>query len=242
MHKKLLFAFMSCLMLYGCAETASKTPDSSGSKGCDVFEECETTVDTPTEETVSFKEDYESLNGTENKKGKIHRTITIPETVTFTYTTLSDVIAKLDNKENFFLYIGDAKCPWCRAVIETAIAKAEEYGIKEILYVPIWDEDGNELFRDKYTVNEGIPFHESDGSNEYMELLGRFRDVLKDYEIDEVSVGEKRIYAPSFFRIENGEAVFMTEGIPESLEDPRTEIAEEQYSEMKAYFDNLFKE
>ena len=132
-----------------------------------------------------------------------------------------------------------------RSVIETAIAKAKEYGVEEIRYVEIWDEDGNEIVRDQYVLEEGAPVLKVEGAEGYAELLEDFADLLSDYTLTDedgtvVEVGEKRIYAPNFFRIENGTAIRMTTGIPEELDDPRAELTEAMKAEEAGYFDDLF--
>ena len=76
--------------------------------------------------------------------------------------------------------------------------------------------------------------------------LELFDDVLKEYTLkddngNEVNVGEKRIYAPNFFRIENGKATKMTDGISEKQEDPRGELTEEIIEDEKKMFEELFR-
>ena len=241
-------AMLLAVMVAGCSAPAPEqtVTESSGKHGCDAYVECD---GTETSETVSgeaeFKESYESLNGTENKSGKIHRTIEIPEDHPFRTTTTADVLKRMENGDTFYLYIGDPKCPWCRAVIETGIAKAAEYGVTEIDYIEIWDGEGNEILRDKYEVQDGKAVKVSDGAEGYAELLAQFDSVLDDYTIEdgdtEINVGEKRVYVPDFFYIENGKAVFMTTAIPDEMEDPREEITEAEYESMKNSFDELFQ-
>ena len=59
---------------------------------------------------------------------------------------------------------------------------------------------------------------------------------------NEIEVGEKRIYAPNFFRIiGGGREVYMTTGIPEDLSDPRAELSADQEKEIADQLDELFK-
>ena len=71
-------------------------------------------------EGIKFKQNYESLNGKENKYGGTYRSVTIPENNPFVYTTATDIIEKIENNETFYVYFGDELCPWCRSVIEKA--------------------------------------------------------------------------------------------------------------------------
>ncbi|MBO5555162.1 MAG: hypothetical protein J5941_06490, partial [Solobacterium sp.] len=142
---------------------------------------------------------------------------------------------------------GDSKCPWCRAVIESAIAAAAEQGVTAIQYLPIWDSEGNEILRDKYKLVSGKPVKVSDGAPEYAELLNLLDPVLEPYELEDesgnlIEVGEKRIYAPNYVRIENGKAVRLITGIPSELSDPRGELSTGQLAEEKAQFMEFFAE
>ena len=235
--KKFGMILLSLVLLGGCKTVEEPQPEPAGptgAQGCDVFESCED--DSTSVTSLNFKEDYEALNGTENASGKEHRTITIAEDHPFVKISAAQAAEAVANGETFYLYVGDPKCPWCRSVIETAIAKAKEYGVEEIRYVEIWDEDGNEIVRDQYVLEEGAPVLKVEGAEGYAELLEDFADLLSDYTLTDedgtvVEVGEKRIYAPNFFRIENGTAIRMTTGIPEELDDPRAELTEAMKAE-----------
>ena len=103
-----------------------------------------------------FKEDYESVNGKENKSGKIHRSISIPEDNVFVISSASEILKKINNKDTFYVYFGSKLCPWCRSTIEMANKVAVDKGITKIYYVDIWDNDGNEILRDKYKLDDMI--------------------------------------------------------------------------------------
>ena len=251
-NKLRTLVFVCSLFLCGCsastyAQSSENTEDGTynhSGHGCDAFAECGNYSVVP--ELSDFKETYESLNGKENSSKKIYRTITIAEDHPFVNTTEQEVIDRMDAGESFYLYIGDAKCPWCRAVIETAIAKAREYGVSEILYLPIWDEEGNEILRDKFELINGKVEQTVPGTEGYQELLKRFDSVLDDYTLldgdTEIKVGEKRIYAPNYFRIENGEeTITLVTGIPSGLDDPYTELTDSQLQEMSEIFEVFFR-
>ena len=99
---------------------------------------------------LEFKEEYESLNGKTNASGKEHRTITVSEDNPYIKVTPSKIVEMIENKETFYLYVGDPLCPWCRSVLEKSIEVAKKYDIEKIYYIDIWDEDGKEILRDKY--------------------------------------------------------------------------------------------
>ena len=181
---------------------------------------------------AEFKKEYESLNGKKNAAGLEHRTVTIDSKNPFVEVTPEELIERIEKGETLFIYVGDKQCPWCRSVIEKAIEGANKRKIKEILYVPIWDDEGNEVFRDKFVINEnGVLEKLVDGTESYQKLLEICDELLDPYNVSRngttVSTGEKRIYAPTFIYIKNKEAKRMTTGISDKQMDSREELTEE---------------
>ena len=197
---------------------------------------------------ISFKKDYESINGMKNARGKIHRVITIPEDNPFETVTASDIIKKIENKETFYVYFGSKLCPWCRSSIEKACEVAKIHGITKIYYVDIWDNDGNEILRDKYILDDdNKPALEQEATNEYNKLLEYFNDLLSNYTLTDkddkkVEVGEKRIYAPNYVYIEKGVAKKLVSGTSDKQKDSRGELTEEMLEDEKRIFDEFFTE
>ena len=197
-------------------------------------------------DAAKFKEDYESLNGVE-ANGKTHRTVTIDADNPFVYTTGEEIVKKIENKESFYLYVGDTMCPWCRSVIEMAIKKSKEYGVSKIYYIHIWDSEHNEIFRDKYELQEdGTMKKTIEGTEGYNKLLTYFDSVLSDYTLTDangkkIETGEKRIYAPNFFYVYKGEVKKMVEGISSKQIDARQELDEELLEDEAKIFDDYFK-
>ncbi len=205
--------------------------------GCEVKKDNQAALD--------FKEEYESLNGVKNSRGVEHRTITIPEDNPYEKVDPNRIVEMIENKESFYLYVGDSLCPWCRSVLEKSIEVAKENNIEKIYYVEIWDDEGTEIFRDKYELQEGVPVQTIEGVDAYHTLLETFDKVLSDYTLKDedgktVEVGEKRIYAPNYFYIQNGKVVRMVEGYSSSLEDPRGELTEEVLQDEEKQFMKLF--
>lgn len=206
------------------------------------------TACTKNKDAIAFKNDYEALNGTTNKSGKEHRTVKISEDNPFIKVTAKDIVEKIENKETFYVYFGSKLCPWCRSVIEKAIEIADDYEIKEIYYVDIWDDEGNEILRDKYILGEdGNPTLEQEGTEEYNKLVEAFNDLLRDYTIendngDKIEVGEKRIYAPNFIYIKNGKAKKLTNGKSDKQTDARQELTKEILADEQAKFEDFFAE
>ena len=234
--RKLFILSLILLLISGCTRQ-EETPE-----GCDLFEDC--AVPLPEEAGLTFKEKYEGVNGTTNASGKENRSVTIDEDHPFVKEEPAIIVNKIENKETFYLYVGDEQCPWCRSVIETAIRVAKEEGIKEIYYLEIWNADGEEILRDKYVVQEGKLVKESSGHSTYTKLLTYLHPLLDDYIItqddQDYEVNEKRIYAPNFFYIEDGVPKKMTTGISGLQEDSRQELNEEMLKEEETLFKEFF--
>ena len=199
-----------------------------------------------TESALAFKEEYEALNGKTNASGKEHRSVTINEYNPYEKITSKELVEKIENKETFYVYFGDPLCPWCRSVIEKSIEVASEKNIDKIYYIKIWDDDGNEIFRSKYQLNKkNKPELVTPGTDDYYTITRAFSNLLNDYTLttsdgEKVNVGEKRIYAPNFVYVENGEAIKLVSGISDKQEDSREELTEEILNDETKIFEDFF--
>ena len=187
-------------------------------------------------DSEKFKEEYESQNGKKSKSGKENRKVSISEDNPFVYTTAEEISKKMDNKETFIVYFGFSTCPWCRSIIEELIKCAKDSKVDKIYYVDVLDiRDTKELDED------GTIKTTKEGTKGYKELIDKMSNVLSDYtttkEGKEISLEEKRIYAPNVIAVVNGKATKLEEGISEELKDPYMELTDE----MKKYTYNSFK-
>lgn len=214
--KKILICILTLLLICGCS---NKT------------------------ESEKFKKDYESLNGKSSSYGE-YRTLNIDENP-FVFSSSDEIIKMIENNESFYVYFGDKACPWCRSVIEKAITVSKKYSVSKIYYINIWDDNHNEILRDKYELKDGVPVKVSDGDKNYQKLLEYFNDYLKDYTLTDeenniINVGEKRIFAPIFIYVENGKAIRETTGISEKLSSPFNELTEEILKDEEKLFNDFF--
>ena len=196
-------------------------------------------------DALLFKEDYESMNDKESKSGKKHRSVTIDENNPFVISSAKEVVEKINNKDSFYVYFGSKICPWCRSVIEKAIEVANNNNITKIYYVDIWNDEGEEILRDKYEVDDkGNVIKTIEGKEEYYELLKLLDNVLEDYtytkDEKQESFGEKRIYAPNFIYISNGKAIKLTTGISNLQKDSRETLTEELLKDEEKEFNDIF--
>ena len=254
-------AVLALILLAGCgsstaatAATASPTSAGSGTQGCDIFVECaddtaapegEGTASTSTSASTSFKEEYESLNGTETSSGKTYRSVSIPDNNPIVEITGDEAASKIQNGGTFYLYIGDEQCPWCRSVIEQALASAGEHGVDTIYYVQIWDAEHNEVLRDRYELQDGKAVQTGFGTGAYSVLLKAADSFLTEYTLEDddgntVDTGEKRIYAPTFLKIEKGTVTAMTTGTSPSQTDAYQDLDDGILADEKAMFDSFF--
>ena len=194
---------------------------------------------------IEFKESYERLNGTTNKSGKEHRSVTIDENNPFVITTPEEVVKMLDNKETFYLYVGDPLCPWCRSTIEKATEIAISKKVDKVYSIEIWDDEGKEILRDKYEMVDGKLTQTIKGTDAYNKMLESFKELLSDYNLTvdgkTVPTGEKRIYAPNYFYIENGVAKKLISGTSELQKDSREELTKEMLEDEEKQFNEFFE-
>lgn len=199
-----------------------------------------------TDASLAFKEDYEKLNGKENKSGKVHRTVSIDEVNPYVEVSADEIVKKLENNETFYVYFGSTLCPWCRSTIESAIKAAKEKNIETIYYVDVWDDEGNEILRDKLEVDKkGKVKVAKEGTESYYKLLDYFDEYLRNYDLTDsngkaVESNEKRIYAPNYMYIENGNIKKLTNGKADSQKDAREELTEQLKNEQLAKFRDFF--
>ena len=214
--KKILMCILTLLLICGCS---TKT------------------------ESDKFKKNYESLNGKSSSYGE-YRELNIEQNP-FVFSNSDEIIKMIENKESFYVYFGDKACPWCRSVIEKAISISKKYSISKIYYINIWDDDYNEILRDKYELKDGKAVKVNDGNKNYSKLLEYFNDFLDDYTLTDeednvINVGEKRIFAPTFIYVENGKAVRETTGISKKLTSPFDELTEEILNDEEKLFNDFF--
>ena len=213
--KKSLIICLICIMFFGVTACGNKISN----------------------EKKKFKEEYESINNKVNEKsGKKNRELSIPKNNPFVYKTASDINKMIDNKETFIVYFGFSDCPWCRSVLEELIEVAKDKKVDTIYYVDVKE------IRDVKEVNDNKEIITTKaGDKDYIELIGKIGDILDEYTLtsddEEISVGEKRIYAPNIVAISKGKAIQLETGISDDLKDPYGKLTDK----MKKYSYNKFK-
>lgn len=188
-----------------------------------------------------FKQEYESINNKKNKKsGKKNRTVTISKDNPFIYSTVEEIVDKINKKKSFIVYFGFKDCPWCRSIIEELVKSAKDKEVSTIYYVDISN------IRDEKEVDDNGNINTiKEGSEAYKKLLDQLAKVLDDYTITkdnkEISAEEKRIYAPNIVAISNGEALQLETGIRDDFKDPYAKLTKKDKKYAYNKFSCLFK-
>lgn len=157
------------------------------------------------------------------------------------------LLEMINNKETFYVYMGDELCPWCRCVIKYFMSSAKLNNINKIYYLKIWDENKNEIIRDKYELDENNNIITIfNGTDAYNKLVSLFKDHLREYTLvgkDEIiHTDKKRFYLPSFIYIKDGNLVKITDGVSKKIEDYNNEITKEIEEDEIKIFNDFFKE
>jgi len=182
-------------------------------------------------DALKFKEEYESINGTKNSKGRKYPIIEIADDNPIKYSSASE-IEDIVKDGSGIIYLGYATCPWCRNAVPPLLQAASDAGVETIYYLDMYDE------RDIYSVNEDNELVlEKEGTSEYKKLLklfDKYLDVyyLEDSEGKQIDTSMKRIYVPIVIFIKDGEVVGVHTDTVESQENPYVFLNDEQYEEL----------
>lgn len=167
-------AFVAIVLLLGLGACQPKSPSKE--------QENIAQTQVQTNDTLSFKAEYEALNAEKipmivPEKLNIH-TLTFPE--------LQEVL----EKGSGVLYFGFPSCPWCRTLLPHLFTALEEHQLSELYYF------NPKAIRDQKTLDEaGNLIVEKETSPEYAYLLQKFHDLLPEYE-GLNNPEEKRLYVP----------------------------------------------
>lgn len=201
---------------------------------------------TESKDALKFKEEYESFNDKSNDYFS-YRELNIDKDNPFVFSTDSEIVKKIENKESFIVYFGDPQCPWCRSVIEQAIKSAKENKIDKIYYVRFWDGFHEELVRDVYELDDNNkPVLKKEGSKAYSKLIKYLSDVLDEYTLKDgegntIKVNEKRIFLPNFVVVENGKAKDLINGISDNQKEYNQKLTKEIINDEEKLFNKFFK-
>lgn len=186
-----------------------------------------------------FKKEYEEINGADIQ-GSEHKvkSLKIDKENPIKYSRYEEVMEKINNKENFVLYIGYPGCPWCRSAIPVLLDSAKKNEVKEILYL--------DIHNDKLLL-----VLDEDGKSDYsaVALRGQ-RDLIKFltendvYSEIEFGMNEdlkgKSLYSPTVCFIKEGKLQKFNVGTVAKQDKPYDDLIEEAYNELLNIYDEGF--
>lgn len=163
-----------------------------------------------TEDSCKFKEEYEKVNSNE---GAVK--ITIPNNAPVKYLSSDELFTKIENKENFVVYIGFPTCPWCRNIVNVLFDTANDNGAT-IYYI-----NAREL------------------KSSSLENYNKIYELLYDY-LDTDQTGNKVLYVPDVYFFKDGSIVGHHLGSVASQTNPKILLNSAQKKELKVIYQDLF--
>ena len=163
-----------------------------------------------TEDSRKFKEEYEKVNSNE---GAVK--ITIPNNAPVKYLSSDEIFTKIENKENFVVYIGFPTCPWCRNIVNVLFDTANDNGAT-IYYI-----NAREL------------------KSSSLENYNKIYELLYDY-LDTDQTGNKVLYVPDVYFFKDGSIVGHHLGSVVGQTNPKILLNSTQKKELKGIYQDLF--
>lgn len=195
---------------------------------------------TITNDSLKFKEEYESLNGKDTGYNQTYQTLDIKSYNPMLYSNYNEIFEILE-KGTGIIYFGFPECPWCRNLVPVLVSSALESKVDKIYYLNI-KEDRNTLTLTK----KGKIKTEKQGNENYLKLVDILKDYLPAYDgLNDETI--KRIYLPTVVFVKDGKVI----GLQESLEsyqkrvennpfDPMTEAEQKELLDIfKGYYSKL---
>ena len=190
------------------------------------------------EDSLKFKEDYESVNDQKVSDELSYSSLDIPKNNPMKYSSYEEIFKILDNGTGV-IYLGFPECPWCRNIVPVLIDTALKSKIDTIYYLNIKD-DRNVLSLTK----KGKIKTEKEGTEDYLKLVDLLKDNLREYEgLNNKDI--KRIYVPLVIFVKDGKVIGTYESLPAFQERANgngfIQMNEKEKSELSKIYENYFK-
>lgn len=181
-------------------------------------------------DSIKFKEEYESLNGKDNGYGDKYLSIEISEDNVIKYATFDEIVDLIDNSTGV-IYFGFPECPWCRNAVPSLIEAADSTGLDTIYYFNAVD------IRDQKVLDaNGEIVTKKEGTKEYKQLLKKLDKYLLPYDgLKDDSI--KRLYFPSVYFIKDGVVIGKHIDTVESHTDASKALNDKQKLELKTIYE-----
>jgi thiol-disulfide isomerase/thioredoxin len=185
-----------------------------------------------TEDSIKFKNEYENLNSTIDKDGKIiYPQVALQADNKMYYASFEEIMNLLD-KDTGVIYFGRPNCPWSRNAVPILLEAADESNIGKIYYF------NAESIRDiKHLNDNGDIVIDKKGTSDYYTLVDKLSSILKPYEgLNDDSI--KRLTFPTVVFIKDGNIVAHHMGALESQANPKEPLSVKQQNELKEIYIN----
>jgi len=183
-------------------------------------------------DAVKFKEEYESLNCSEEDENCKYLTVEIDDENVIQYSSYEEIFEILESGTGV-IYFGFAECPWCRNLVPNMLESAKNAGIEKIYYL------NNREDRNTITVEDDNSLKETQKATEnYNKLLEKIDSVSSMYRLygkdgKQIKTEEKRLYFPTVLCVKDGQIVGFHEATLDSQKDPRVPLTKEQQKELQ---------
>ncbi len=180
-------------------------------------------------DSITFKREFESLNS-----NKSYVSVDIPSDNPFIYITDSELVNKIENKEDLVVLFGYSKSNDTRSILSNLIKASNELGIEKIYYLDILN------IRNQLELGENNEvITKEEGSEYYKKILELLDGHLEDYIVNGNIVGT-RIYAPNILIIKNKkiEDIINGKSYLESEDEKEKESYSMIYEYLKKYNNN----
>lgn len=145
-------------------------------------------------DSVKFKEEFESFNNLND-----YVNVSISSNNPFVYISDSNLIKKIESKEDMVVLFGYSKSNDTRSILNTLL----KTNLDKIYYLDI------SSIRDEIAVDNNQVVIKNEGSTSYHKIMELLSEHLDDYVVNGMVVG-KRIYAPTVLIIRNGNIDLLT--------------------------------
>ncbi|MGB4626594.1 MAG: DsbA family protein [Erysipelotrichaceae bacterium] len=183
-------------------------------------------------DNIRFKEEYESINGQLNDKGKTITTINIDENNSIRYIEQQEVVEALINGTHV-VYFGWPECSWCRRALPVLIDAVNEYPGMRIYY---------------FSIKQAREDYDNGVDSELAELYKEISKILlmSDVDFSEISEvdenGILRIVASMLIFVKNGDVIGAHRRTVSSHLDSYEELTAEQLKELKEIYDYFLQQ
>lgn len=180
---------------------------------------------------VSFKDEYENLNGQELTEDYVLKSINIEIDNNVKYVSDNEILDLLSSGTNI-IYFGWSDCNWCRSIVPTLIETVKENNIETLYYYDF------KSLRNNYENN-----NDEEISKIYENILKVIGDDVESvFDDNSTRKGEKKILAPTVVFIKDGKYIGLHVKSVDSQIKSTDELNETQIKELKSIYQSYINQ